>query len=190
MKLSPRRSWQMIAAIAVVGLLFAFGFQGVQPSRVSAAPAQSQVAAAKPPKPSATPKATKTHRPTQTPTSTPTATDTPTNTPTVSPCAVQASISPASGQKLPQPLTVMASDTNACAVDAFQYSYVWTCDSFTVVDECPTFLSQANAAPNGAPSAALELGPNEDFDISVTVCLLGTPNCSPAHASYLGASVR
>ena len=150
-------------------------------------------------KPSKTPRPTKTVRPIETftptaiftptptamPTDTPTATQTPTDTPTVSPCRISGTVSPSSGLKLPQTLSLFASDANHCDVPL---QYTWNCTSGTST-ACDSFIPSANVAPYGIPNPSILLNELDSFDIWVVICEIGTSNCSQVDRQYTAIEV-
>jgi len=128
---------------------------------------------------------TYTPTPTDTPTDTPTATQTPTDTPTVSPCRISGTVSPSSGLKLPQTLSLFASDANHCDVPL---QYTWNCTSGTST-ACDSFIPSANVAPYGIPNPSILLNELDSFDIWVVICEIGTSNCSQVDRQYTAIEV-
>jgi hypothetical protein len=102
-------------------------------------------------------------------------------------CQISANLTPTSGLRLPQILSLSASDTNGCNVPV---QYTWNCTSLNTA-LCPEFLSRANISPNGISNPTLNLIETGIFQITVTICETGNPNnCSTVTRSYQGDEIQ
>ncbi len=106
--------------------------------------------------------------------------------PTVCTCGVAASLTPASGIRLPQLLHLDAGASLSGCGQPLQY--FWTCTSGTNTG-CPDFLLAANANGNTTSAADFQLYEADVVDFSVTVCLAGTSVCATQYRQYSVASL-
>jgi hypothetical protein len=104
---------------------------------------------------------------------------------TASPCRISATVSPSSGLKLPQTLTLFASEVSHCEVPL---QYTWSCTSGTST-ACDSFIPSANVAPYGIPNPSIRLNELDSFDIEVSICERGTSNCSTVIRQYTAIEV-
>ena len=96
--------------------------------------------------------------------------------PTACECDIDVVVTPGSGLRLPQNLTVSAAGTvTGCGLPL---RYFWDCSSPNS-SACPAILDAANAGGNTTASFVLPLGPAELYNISLVVCLEGTSQCAP-----------
>lgn len=96
--------------------------------------------------------------------------------PTTCTCSIATSVTPPSGLRLPQTLTIDASGSySGCGLPL---QYFWGCSSGTS-PECGSFLAAANANGNTTASATLTLYELDSFDITMQACFAGTSTCAP-----------
>jgi hypothetical protein len=106
--------------------------------------------------------------------------------PPAPPCTPWAHLEPPSGTRLPQNMTLVASDLNNCPGPV---QYFWGCSSGTNL-LCVAFVRVYNAPPYGVNPAYFVIDQFDLVNIELAICQAGTSNCSQSvHNQYLGAQI-